>query len=174
MSATLFTMLGFPGSGKSHFAKQLATEISAVWLNNDGLRSSIFDDPTKPENLHNYKVVYGAMDYATNQALAAGYSVVYDANVNHTEERKKNAKIAETHDASAVTIWVKTPFKEAVRRAGSREVTAEQFRTNQETINKHISLLEEPGADEKYIIIDGTASFREQLADFESQLEHLW
>lgn len=89
MAATLYTMLGYPGSGKSHFAKLLAAEFGAVWLSNDGMRSSIFDEPTKPENLHNYRVVYGAMDYAAQQALQAGVSVIYDANVNHVQERQK-------------------------------------------------------------------------------------
>jgi len=173
MVATLFTMLGLPGSGKSHFARQLAAEVQAVWLNNDGVRSSAFHDPIKPENLHNYKVVYGAMDYATHQILASGHSVVYDANVNHLQERKKNAKIAHALDANAVTVWVKTPLAVAVERVQSREVTAEQFRLTEETIDKHIARFEEPTADEKCIIIDGTLPFDQQLLEFKSQLEEL-
>ncbi len=173
MKTTLFTMLGYPGSGKSHFAKQLAIEIHATWLNNDGMRSSIFEQPTATDNLHNYAVVYGAMDYATNQALLAGMSVIYDANVNHAAEREKNANIAKAHNADAITIWVKTSIAEAKERVVRREATDVQFKLDPESVDKHVARVEEPTDEEKCIVIDGVADFADQLASFRSQLKEL-
>ncbi|MFA5003701.1 MAG: ATP-binding protein [Candidatus Saccharimonadales bacterium] len=166
-------MIGYPGSGKSHFARELANETGAKWLNNDRVRSSLFDDPMDPANLHNYPVIYDAMDDATRQALAAGHDVVYDANVNHRAERMKNAELAKVAGARAVTVWVQTPVEKAVERVGSRGATAEQFRLSEESVLKHIARLEEPAADEACIIIDGTASWEEQLATFRTQFEQL-
>lgn len=167
---TLFTMLGYPGSGKSYFAKHLAEKIGAVRLNNDAMRSSIFENPIERKNIHNYSVVYGAIDYATHEILEAGYSVIYDANVNHINERKKNSEIADSHGALAVTVWVKTSVEEAVRRVGDREVTAYQFRLTEETVNKHIGILEEPTKEENCVVIDGSLPFDEQYESFEAQL----
>lgn len=170
MKTTLFTMLGYPGSGKSYFARNLAKKIGAVRLNNDGMRSNIFENPTEDKNIHNYSVIYGAIDYAVHEILEAGYSVIYDANVNHAHERKKNAKIAASHNAEAIIVWVKTPVKEAIRRVGGRQVTSDQFRLTEETVNKHITILEEPTNDEKYIVIDGSLTFDKQYESFTTQL----
>lgn len=170
MKTTLFTMLGYPGSGKSYFARQLAEKIKTVRLNNDGMRSSIFENPTEHVNLHNYSVVYGAIDYAAHEILRAGYSVIYDANVNHVSERNKNAQIAAEHGADAIVVWVKTSPEQAMQRVGTRDETADQFRVTEETVAKHMQMLEEPAEDEKYVVIDGSLPFEEQYDSFEQQL----
>jgi predicted kinase len=92
------------------------------------MRNSRFEDAQDPKNMHNYPVIYGAIDYAIGQILEAWYSAIYDANVNHKKEREKNAKIAAIYGADAITIWVKLPVELAVQRAASRKATSEQFK----------------------------------------------
>lgn len=173
MRKTLFTTIGGPGSGKSHFTKLLAEQMHFMRLNNDALRGALFDEPTAPENMNNYKVIYGAMDYAARSGLRAGVSVIYDANVNQRSLRDKNARIASDEGADAIVLWIKTPYEVCVNRVTSREVTDEQFRRDEQTVKKHFDLLEEPDEEERFIIVDGTTTADEQLKQFHEQLSAL-
>lgn len=163
MRLTLFTTIGGPGSGKSFFTNKLAKEIQVVRLNNDAMRSALFDDPMLPENMHNYRTIYGAMDYATRASLQAGVSVIYDANVNQRALRKKNADLAAESGANAITLWIKTPLDVCMQRVTSRDITDEQFRVGEETVRKHFDQLEEPDNNERVIVIDGTVTPDGQL-----------
>lgn len=173
MRKTLFTTIGGPGSGKSHFTKLLAEQMHFMRLNNDALRGALFDEPTAPENMNNYKVIYGAMDYAARSGLRAGVSVIYDANVNQRALREKNIRIASDENADAIVLWVKTPYEVCVNRVTNREVTDEQFRRSEQTVKKHFDLLEEPDDKERVIIVDGTMAADEQLRQFHEQLSVL-
>lgn len=173
MKKTLFTTIGGPGSGKSHFTKLLARETGMMRLNNDAVRSALFDDPTNRDNMKNYRLIYGAMDYATRAGLRSGVSVIYDANVNQRDLREKNAGIASEEGADAITLWVKTPHDVCVNRVANREVTDEQFRGDERTVRRHLELLEEPIGTERVIIVDGTASENQQLEQFNEQLASL-
>ncbi len=169
LKPTLFTTIGGSGSSKSHFTSLLAKEIQVVRLNNDAMRSAPFDEPTLLENLHNYRLVYGAMDYAAKASLKAGASVIYDANVNQRVYRHKNAELAANEGADAIVLWIKTPFEVRGERVTNRDVTDEQSRFGEDTVRKHLNQLEEPDDTEKVIIIDGTANAEEQIKQFWQQ-----
>ena len=164
-------MLGYPGSGKSHFSKQLAKKIKAIRLNSDHLRKHIFDKPAEHHNAADHPIVFGSLAYAAHEALSAGHSVVCDANYNFLKDRQKYAKIAQRLSANAITIWIKTPLETAIERGNSRELTNEQVRFNEDHIKRTASELEPPcSPDEKCIEIDGTLDFDHQFAEFKKKL----
>jgi predicted kinase len=174
MNHSLFLMLGYPGSGKSHFSKQLAKKIKAIRLNSDHLRKHIFDKPEEHHSTDDHPIVFGSLAYAAREALSAGHSVVCDANYNFLKDRQKYAKIAQQLSADAITIWIKTPLEMAIERGGSRELTSEQVRFNEDHIRRVASELEPPCLpDEKCIEIDGTLDFDHQFAMFEEKLNSL-
>lgn len=169
MKQTLFMMLGYPGSGKSHFAKRLAHELGAVRINSDAMRASVFDNPSDHYNAAGFRIVFGALDYAAHVILSAGHTVIYDANCNRRSERAKNVALASEHNAGAFVIWVKTSPEEAAHRAANRELGSDQVQISQERFNEIKEILEEPTQDENVIVIDGTKSFEEQLKQFTNQ-----
>lgn len=65
----LIVFLGFPGSGKTYFARHLAEKIGAVTLNTDALRVSMFGSLEKIDEIRHkgdrsrlYDDVFGAME----------------------------------------------------------------------------------------------------------------
>lgn len=106
----LVVFLGFPDSGKTYFAKQLAKKLNAVTLNTDALRLSMFgsletiDKFRVNDKTRLYSDVFGAMDYAARQTLLAGHSVIYDAQQTKRKDRHGIEKIA--HESGAVPILV--------------------------------------------------------------------
>ncbi|HMI08828.1 MAG TPA: ATP-binding protein [Candidatus Saccharimonadales bacterium] len=174
MKRTLYLMLGYPGSGKSHFSKRFATQIKALRLNSDHLRRHLFDKPEEHHGSTDHLLVFGALAYAAHEALSAGHSVVCDANYNFVKDRARYAAIAHKLGADVAVIWIKTPIDIAVERGENREITNDQMRFAPEHVLRVASEIEAPSMpDEYYVEIDGTLEFEDQFAQFKKQIRSL-
>src|ERR1700722_5545398 len=82
----LVILYGFPGSGKTYFARQLCEHLHAAHVQGDRIRNELFETPRydKQENA----VVAQLMDYMTGEFLGAGLSVVYDTNAMRFSQRR--------------------------------------------------------------------------------------
>ncbi|MGD0284540.1 MAG: AAA family ATPase [Candidatus Saccharimonadales bacterium] len=74
----LIMMYGYPGAGKTFFARQLCEQLQAVHVQGDRIRYELFDEPQydKQEN----EIVTHLVDYMTEEFLKVGVSVIYDIN----------------------------------------------------------------------------------------------
>jgi predicted kinase len=177
----LIVFLGFPGSGKTYFAKHLAEELHAVILNSDALRVSMFGSPETIEHIRNshparlYDDVFGAMDYATRQTLRAGHTVIYDAQQTKRKNRRNIEKIAHESGAVPILVWIKTRKKTALLRGQEREASDDSHQYSAEKmeflINRFDSVTDLPEPDEHTIEINGEQPFELQFASFKQQLE---
>ena len=85
-SPSLVILCGLPGTGKSHFARELARRAPFVWLNSDRTRKLLVDRPSYSRREH--RRVFSAMHVLTRGYLREGYSVVFDAtNLNENVRR---------------------------------------------------------------------------------------
>lgn len=73
----LVVLCGLPGTGKSHFARELASRAPFVWLNSDRTRKLLVARPQYSRREH--RRVFAAMHVLTRGYLRDGYSVVFDA-----------------------------------------------------------------------------------------------
>ena len=175
----LIMFLGYPGSGKSHFAKQLAEKRHAVRLNGDSMRIALFKTVEAIEAQPDKKVVnqqtFGAIDYAVGQVLRAGHDAVYDANNNRRSIREGLEKLAEEYGAVPIVVWVKVPFEVALKRGQTRDVAADSRQWAEEkmreTMERHIANFDEPIQTERVVVIDGTADFDTQYETFIEQIK---
>ncbi len=178
----LFMLLGYPGSGKTHFAKQLAERMNIVRLNADATRVAAmgtiqkareFDQETGLLN----SIVFGMIDYATAQILESGNSVICDYQHNERSFRDKRALLASEHNAKPIIIWLKAPRDVAILRGAKREELLDQRQHSIEKmealVEKYANLIEEPGHDELVIEIDGVLTFDEQYQSFMKQIQTL-
>jgi len=174
MAKLLVTMMGYPGAGKTHFAKQLAEKIDAVVLSSESLRNVLFPDRTEQTTPEGNVIIFGIMDYAVSQILDTGISVIYDTKTNRRKERQKNARIARNHGAIPITVWIQTDKTLTFERTETREVRLDQIRlTREERVERNSDYLEEPEDSELCIIIDGTKPFSDQFESFQTQLQRL-
>jgi len=178
----LFMFLGYPGSGKTYFAKQLAEKMNIARFNADATRVAAmgtiekardFDQKTGLLN----SIVFGVIDYATVQVLETGNSVIGDYQHNARIFRAKREALAHRHGAKAVVVWLKTPRNIAVQRGAARDELLDQRQHSLEKmealVDKYMNLIEVPGSDELVIEIDGTLSFEQQYESFMLQLQAL-
>ena len=174
-------LLGVPGSGKTFFSQQLAARLHGVRLNSDAMRLSIFGSLEAMDKLYNSgdrsklnAYTFGAMDHVTDQLLASGISVVYDAIHTKRADRLKQEAAAKKHGALPILLRVTVPRDVAVRRTVERPAAgdARQFTPQkaEEVIRHFEETTESPVATELVIDIDGELPFDEQFRSFQEQL----
>ncbi len=177
----LFSFLGSPGSGKSYFARNLAKKIKAVRFNGDSMRIALYGSVEEIERQTDMQSVnrktFGALDYAVEQVLAAGHSVVYDAHHNKRSMRSALEKLAKKHGATPIVVWIKTPHEVAIKRGQQRSSTIDQRCLSEEKMKenteRHMANFDEPVRDELVITIDGTVPFEKQFESYNAQIVSL-
>ncbi len=93
-SPSLVILCGLPGTGKSHFARELSRRAPFVWLNSDRTRKLLVDTPSYSRREH--RRVFSAMHVLTRGYLRDGFSVVFDAtNLNENVRRPLYASASE-------------------------------------------------------------------------------
>ncbi|MCA9336219.1 MAG: ATP-binding protein [Candidatus Saccharibacteria bacterium] len=178
----LVMFIGVPGSGKTYFATRLAKRLAGVRLGGDAMRLAIFGSLEEIEATYHSKhrqrvntYTFGAIDYVTEQLLAAGVSVVYDAIHSKREDRLKQERVANTYHALPVLVRINTPYDVALQRGTEREVSADSRKFDRDkmaqVIDQFEKSLEPPAAIELVVDIDGEATFDEQYGSFLQQVE---
>jgi predicted kinase len=174
MKATLFVTLGYPGSGKTYFAERFAKDLELMHLNADRLRLEMFEDPKHTPAEH--KRVFAVMDYITDHLLAAGISLVYDANVTKREYRGKLRQIAKKHKANYLLVHIETPVNLAESRLEDRrKIKSKEKKMDYRPIEDEVQGIpkstESPLPSEPHVTIDGTKPYKEQLAQLKLSLK---
>ena len=72
----LIMLYGYPGSGKTHFARQLSETLQAAHVHGDRIRGELFDKPQY--DTHENEIVNHLMIYMAEEFLKAGVSVIFD------------------------------------------------------------------------------------------------
>lgn len=174
----IVTFVGVPGSGKTTFAKKLAERSQAVILSSDGLRMAMWQSleaiaeahSSPSERSKNNKLLFNGMNYATQQILKAGNSVVFDANANRRAERQEKHDIAASQNAVSIVVRIRVPYEVSLDRLQSREAGHDSRRFDKEkaagVIDHFAAEIEEPAEDERVVFIDGEAPFEAQYQIF--------
>lgn len=149
-------MFGYPGAGKTTTAEAIRDVTGAVHLSSDALRSELFHPPQFTQAEHDE--LYQSLDKKTELLLNEGKDVIYDANLNRYQHRRDKYDICERTGAQPVLLWVQTAKDIARERALDlrRSHLVPRNETAEEMFERIVDLIEEPGADEPYLVIDGT------------------
>ncbi len=168
----LLLFYGYPGAGKTYFARQFCDNVQAAHLQADRIRGELFEEPRydKQENA----IVSQLMDYMTEEFLTAGVSVAYDANVFRTKQRRALYNMAHACRAQPLLVWFQmdqdTAFARNVKRDRRRaddKYAAAMDRTSFESV---IAQMQNPANSEDYAVISGKHLFNMQQSAVISKL----
>lgn len=165
----LFATLGFPGSGKTTFARKFCLDNRVVHLNNDRIHQEIF--PNSKFSKEEFEIKFRLMDYFAEEILRSGNSVFYDANSAKLEYRRRLRDLAYRNHAIYLLLWFQISINEAERRIKVRGSSGEDqryFRKIDPSILHEIRRVEEYPTDEPFVVIDGTAPYKTQLQVLEN------
>ena len=111
-------LIGLPGSGKSHFAREIAGRTPAAILDSDALRRVLFAEPkhSKKEHARLFPAVHALMA----RLLSRDVAVIVDATNLKSANRRAYHKIAEEAGAPVVVVRVWAPKRVILQRLQSR------------------------------------------------------
>jgi predicted kinase len=171
----LILLFGFPGSGKTYFARQFCERIQAAHVQGDRIRFELFEKPRydKQEN----DIITHLMNYMAEEFLAAGISVVYDVNAMRAAQRHGLREIARKFHAQPLLVW----FQMDSESAYTRNVKRDRRRSDDKygaaydraTFDGIIGHMQNPSQAEDYVVVSGKHVFSTQYGAVARRLREL-
>lgn len=170
----LISLYGFPGSGKSYVARNLAEVVQLAHVSADCIRTELFENPRydRQENA----IVSHLMNYMAEEFLASGVSVVYDTNALRIAQRRALRELARKHRSDYLLVWLQIDMDSSFvrtqrrdRRTSDDRYAEPQTRT---TFDKQLSYMQNPEGEE-YLVISGKHSFVTQKSAVINRLYHM-
>lgn len=161
----LLMLYGFPGSGKTYFARQLCEHVQAAHVQADRIRYELFEEPRydKQENA----VVQQIVDYMVEEFLSAGVSVVYDTNALRLAQRRQLRDLARKAHAEPLLVWqqidAESSFARAMKRDRRKSDDKYAMTPDWTTFQKIASAMQNPSTNEDYIVTSGKHVFQTQF-----------
>lgn len=169
----LILLYGFPGSGKTFFARQLCEQLVAAHLQADRIRAELFENPTyaKQEN----HIVASLMAYMASEFLSAGVSVVYDANTMRIAQRRALRNMAHKAGAESQLVWLQIDQESAFTRVAKRDRRKADDKYAQSLDHSSFEELnggmQNPEPNENHLVISGKHVFSTQKSAIMRRLQ---
>ena len=109
---------GLPGSGKSHFCRELRRRTGAVVLESDALRRALFAEPD--HSPRESRRLFAAIHAVIESLLRAGVHTILDATNLAEWQREPVYAIADRTRARLIPIWLEAPPEVAQQRLEGR------------------------------------------------------
>lgn len=160
----LLLFYGYPGAGKTYFARQFCSNVQAAHLQSDRIRSELFEQPRydKQEN----DIVTQLMNYMTEEFLSAGLSVAYDVNAMRVKQRRALYSMAYACHAQPMLVWFQmdqdTAFARNIKRDRRRADDKYAAALDRTTFESVISSMQNPATSEDYVVVSGKHLFNMQ------------
>ena len=160
----LLVFYGYPGSGRTYFARQFSEEFQVANLQSDRIRSELFEKP-RYDNQEN-SITRQLMDYMCEEFLSSGLSVIYDADVLKNGQRTFLKNLANKYKAEIVICWLQideeTSFARNVRRDKRKIDDKYAPKWDRTTFDTLIKQMQNPIINGEVVVISGKHLYQTQ------------
>jgi predicted kinase len=157
---SLIMLYGYPGSGKTTFAKNLSEEIKYAHLDVDRLLGE-----TAKSNRLSYKEAAAMMTYLANEFIKAGVGVILDFDMPKAADRHRIKMFAKKYKLKHIIVWLQIDVETAQHRATSRDKrkSGDKFSKiySKESFRAFVNTMQNP-TDDDTIVISGKHNFNSQ------------
>lgn len=171
----LLLLYGFPGAGKTYFARQFCENVQAAHLQSDRIRGELFEKPRYDTQEND--VVEQLMNYMAEEFLSAGLSVVYDVNAIRAKQRHELRARARKCHTQPVLVWFQldpeTAFVRNAKRDRRRADDKYAAHWDRASFDKMLSHMQNPVPSEDYAVISGKHLYNMQQSAVISKLRDM-
>lgn len=171
----LLLLYGYPGAGKTYFARQLSENMQVAHLQFDRIRAELIKKPRYDND--EAEGLTQLMNYMAEEFLSAGLSVVYDMPASRARQRLTIRELARRNHAQPLLVWFQldqeTAFLRNVRRDRRRADDKYTPRLDRTTFDAEIAYMQNPVASEDYVVVSGKHLFNMQQSAVVSKLRDL-
>lgn len=170
----ILILYGYPGSGKSTFARLLANEIqNTVHINSDKVRAEL-DLELRKKNINDTDLYDTLVEYMAKQFLSSGISVILDVPITKKSVRRKIRLMAKDANVKLAMAWLQIDSDSAFDRLKKRDKrkTNDKYSRNytRGEFESVIGSSQNP-TEEDYVVISGKHTFNTQKAAVVNKLE---
>ena len=172
-------MLGYPGSGKTSFGRQLAIKINGCCIDGDAIMAAVKTGLKKPATDEAIRDLWQTQrEELQRSAINSGQSIIRANQHNNLDRRRQLADWAKSLGYQFLIAWLKTPREVAIERLIERGGSGPGFSpSDQAQASKRIDWIltnfDPPAEDEPWVEIDGQANFENQYQTFENSWRQL-
>ncbi len=159
----LIMLYGFPGSGKTFFARQFSEDVNIAHLNSDRIRYELLEQPTYSKE--ETSAIHHLMEYLAEEFIRAGVSVVFDINASKLADRRALRDLARRLHAESLLAWFQVSYDNALSRSMSRDKRKADDKyapqMSRDLFERMAHGMQNP-TEEDYVVISGMHTFAMQ------------
>lgn len=163
-------MYGFPGSGKTAFARQMSEDLNVIHLQEDKIRADLFGNNMSPAALNGSRKI---MNYMLREYLRAGLPLMYDTDVLRLADRKRVREIAHEMKAASLLVWLQvdaeTTFERTQKRDHRKADDKYAIDYTEDDYRNVLGNMQNP-ANEDYLVVSGKHTFATQRSSVVKRL----
>lgn len=172
----ILILYGYPGSGKSTFARQFAGEIqNTIHIHSDKIKAEL-GGILKKKGADNPNIYDALTEYMAKEFLSSGFNIILDVSVLKKSDRRKINNIALASRAKLITVWAQIDADSAfdrLRKRDKRKINDKYSRTyTRSEFESAINNSQNPNGEE-YVVISGKHTFNTQKQAVFKKLEEL-
>lgn len=160
----LIMTMGYPGSGKTFFARQFSELYGLTRVSEDRLRYELFEKPAF--NKEEAEIIERLQLYMVEEAMATEQVVLCEGLFLSFKQRSLFYDLAQKHGYRTLTIWLQTDLETSASRAVNRDRrnpdSKYSFPISDKLFSQIRTRLERPGEKETAIVISGKHAFKSQ------------
>ncbi len=160
----LIITMGYPGAGKTFFARQFAELYGLARVSEDRIRYELFEEPLF--NKDESEIISRVSESMLEEIMKTERTIVYEGSFLTLKERKRVYQLANKAEYRTLTVWLQTDVETSAQRAMNRDRrnidSKYSFSIDKATFESLKNQLERPQENETAVVISGKHAFKSQ------------
>lgn len=160
----LIITMGYPGAGKTYFARQFAEMYDLPRISEEVFRFELFENPQFNDDEDD--IIERVVHYSLVQLMKTKQTLVFEGAHLTLAKRKRVYELAAENGYRTLTVWLQTDLETSAKRAVARDRRSPDnkyaFGIDKNTFNYLANKLERPIDKEQSVVVSGKHIFRSQ------------